>query len=109
MHDALSVSKVNRARAPREQRDDFRTATRGPGSSRFDAMIKSESQISRLESVRQATTFDQLHAEEMLAVKFSSLVNRDDVRMSESGSGFGFGTKALNLRIARPTPGKNDL
>src|SRR5262245_33917238 len=48
------------------------------------------------------TTFDKLHAEIAFAIPFPYLVDGNDAWMVEARSGFGFQTKALEVRSCCP-------
>ena len=55
------------------------------------------------------TAFDKFHAEVTRAVALPHLVNWNNSGMIQTRSGFGFPSKALQMRVSSPTPQANDL
>ena len=55
------------------------------------------------------TSFNKLHAEVARAITLADFVDRNDTGMLQSGRGFGFKTKALQVRFARPLTQPDDL
>ena len=57
----------------------------------------------------ELTAFDKLHAEVACAVALAHFVDRDNARMIETGGGFCFQTKALEVRFGGPLAETNDF
>jgi hypothetical protein len=57
----------------------------------------------------ELTAFDKFHAEVTRAVALPHLVNWNNSGMIQTRSGFGFPSKALQMRVSSPTPQANDL
>ena len=54
-------------------------------------------------------SFDELHAEITGAIALAHFIDGNDARVIETGSGFGFAAKALQVRLARPLTKGNYL
>src|SRR5438552_10025926 len=50
----------------------------------------------------ELSAFDKFHAEVARAIALAYFVNGDNAWMIETGGGFGFPAKALQMRFARP-------
>jgi hypothetical protein len=57
----------------------------------------------------QRPAFEEFHAEELLAVVFADLVDRDDVRVVQVGRRLGFGLEALEFGFGGELAGANHL
>ncbi len=55
------------------------------------------------------TAFDELHAEVARAIALADFVDWNDTGMLQTGCGFGFKAKALQVRFARPLTKANDF
>ena len=53
--------------------------------------------------------FDELHAEVARAIALADFVNRNDAGMIQTGGGFGFAAKALQMRFGGPMSKANDF
>jgi len=57
----------------------------------------------------ELSAFDEFHAEVAGAIPLIHFVNGDNAWMIETGGGFGFPAKALQMRFARPLTKANDF